>query len=407
MIGMIGFRIGREPALHGLLEPSYWRELGRVGRTMLLVHSAHVEADASGWSKLSEGALQGMMEGLDRYSAYLPKEALEEFEQTTRQQYVGIGVELSRLPDRITINRVFAGGSAAAAGLEPGDQITGVAGRSAETASLAELIERIRGPEGTSVALRVYRPRDESLLDFNLARQSVSVPRVVDAEMVTPEIGYLRITQFGERTAREFRDTLDTLEAQGARALIIDLRNNPGGLLHSAVDIAAEFSAPGDLLVTTESRQRGERRHLAPATAAERRLPVAILLNPGSASAAEVLAGALQDYDRAVLIGERSVGKGSVQSVYTLSEGDGLRLTTARYLTPKGRHLHEVGLEPDVEVDLTDEQYRQLDLIRTHLRHFGPDRFEAQFGFAPIADPQREAAVEALRVRLAALPVTG
>jgi len=406
MVGLVGFRFGREPALLGLFDPGYWRELGRVGRTMLLVHHAHVEADAADWPQLTEGALQGMLNSLDRYSAYLPKEALAEFEETTRQHYVGIGIELSRLPDRITINRVFPGGSAEEMGVQPGDQIIGVAGTAAENTPLAELVDRIRGPAGTTVELRLFRPPDESLHDLTLTRREVRVPRVVDLEMADSEIGYLRITQFGERTAAEFRDAVDQLVRQGARGLIIDLRNNPGGLLQSAVDIAAEFSRPGELLVTTESRNRGERRLLAPATAAGRDLAVAILLNAASASAAEVLAGALRDHDRALLIGQRSVGKGSVQSIYTLSEGDGLRLTTARYLTPRGRNLHEVGLEPDIEVELGDETYRKLELVRTHLAHMGAARFELQFGFAPMPDPQREAAIEALRRRLAARPAT-
>lgn len=406
MMGIVGFRFGREPALLGLFEPGYWRELGRVGRTMLLVHHAHVEPQAAAWPQLAEGALQGMMQGLDRYSAYLPREALAEFEETTRQHYVGVGIELSRLPDRITINRVFPGGSAEEEGIQPGDQIIGVAGSAAENTPLGELVERIRGAAGTTIELRIFRPAKEATLDFVLTRREVRVPRVVDVELAADEIGYLRISQFGERTPQEFRDALDDLTRRGARALIIDLRNNPGGLLHAALDIAAEFSRPGDLLVTTESRHRGERRHVAPSSAPGRDIPLAILLNPGSASAAEVLAGALRDHDRAVLIGERSVGKGSVQSIYTLSEGDGLRLTTARYLTPRGRNLHEVGLDPDIEVDLSDDDYRKIDLVRTHLAHMGPERFESQFGFAPPPDPQRDAAVDALRRRLAIRPAT-
>jgi carboxyl-terminal processing protease len=248
------------------------------------------------------------------------------------------------------------------------------------------------------VTVSVFRPRTKETLERTIVREIIKVQSVRDVRMLTPTIGSIRILQFGEKTAAEFLSALETLEAQGMRALVLDLRDNPGGLLNAAVGVAEPFFEKGELIVYTQGRTPDTREDiLAEPSAPRRTYPVAVLINPGSASASEIVAGALRDTRRAILVGEKSYGKGSVQTVMPVRGGGALRLTTALYYVPSGEAINGHGIEPQIKVALTADEDHKLAIQRNRLPVMSPEEFRQQFEFDPIEDRQMTAAIEALR----------
>jgi carboxyl-terminal processing protease len=234
-------------------------------------------------------------------------------------------------------------------------------------------------------------------LDFRLKRQRIVMPSVRHASVSPDGIGYLQITQFSDPTAKEFAETLARLEKQGMRALVLDLRNNPGGLLTSAIDVCDEFFQPNELIAYTQGRTPASREDFkAAGRHPARTYPIAVLVNAGTASAAEIVTGALQDTRRAVVVGERTYGKGSVQSVIELESGEGMRLTTARYYTPSGRVIHGHGVEPQAVVEISDDDESKLRLQQSRIDLPSVAEFTERFGFAPIGDVQLQTAEELL-----------
>jgi len=221
---------------------------------------------------------------------------------------------------------------------------------------------------------------------------------VRDVRVMADGIGYIQLSEFSEHTTEEFDRALDSLLKQEVTSLVLDLRNNPGGLLDAAVEVAEPFFRKGELIVYTQGRRPKDREDFRAETDGEPlTLTMAVLINAGSASAAEIVAGALKDTGRAVIVGERSFGKGSVQSIFKLKNGEGLRLTTARYYTPSGVTIHEKGIEPQIEVVMTPEEDDQLRLQRSRSDLSDPKEFAARFGFTPIEDRQLQAAIEVLK----------
>jgi len=224
------------------------------------------------------------------------------------------------------------------------------------------------------------------------------VESVRDPHMLGDGIGYIQLVQFSEHSGAEFKKALEQLRAQGARALVLDLRNNPGGLLDAAVDVAEPFFRPGELVVYTQGRTPDSRQDLrAGAGAADLRLPIAVLVNAGTASAAEVVTGALKDTGRAVVVGERTFGKGSVQTVFQLQNGEAMRLTTALYYTPSGISIQEKGIEPQISVPVSLDDEAKLRLQRLRRDLTDPNDFAARFGFEPIADQPLQTAIDVLK----------
>jgi carboxyl-terminal processing protease len=224
------------------------------------------------------------------------------------------------------------------------------------------------------------------------------VDSVRDVRILPGGIGYLQLTEFSEQSGAEFDHALDRLIKDGATSLVLDLRNNPGGLLNAAVEVAEPFFRKGELIVYTQGRKAEDRDDYRSESSGEPlKLPMAVLINAGSASAAEIVAGALKDTGRAVIVGERSFGKGSVQSVFRLKNGEGLRLTTARYYTPSGVSIHEKGIEPQVTVVMTPDEDSKLRLQRARSDVVAPKEFEERFAFTPIEDRQLQAAVDVLK----------
>ena len=325
---------------------------------------------------MEEGIYAGMMAGLgDPYSCYYTAEQYEELMVDTQGVYCGIGAMISQNLETnvMTIIRVFEGSPAAEGGLLAGDMISKVDGRDVTQEELDIVVNNyVKGEENTEVTLTVFRPLVNDYLDITMTRKNVEVP-TVEHQMLTGDIGYVLITQFEMVTAQQFKDAVKDLEGQGMKKLMIDLRSNPGGVVDSAVSIAAYMLPEGDILTTrykngqedvyrtkdkklrVDSSQEGGFPQYPVLDEDELDIPIAILVNENSASASEILAGAMKDYGRATLVGTTTFGKGIVQNLYPLKDGSAIKMTVAKYFTPSGYDLHEKGIQPDVEVELDAE----------------------------------------------------
>jgi carboxyl-terminal processing protease len=248
------------------------------------------------------------------------------------------------------------------------------------------------------VSLSLYRPSAGKHLDLTLTREIIKVESVGTPRVLADGVGYIPITEFSEQTGDQFADALDQLLKRRIGALIIDLRDNPGGLIDAAVEVAEQFFRKGELIVYTQGRKPSDREdYRAEADGDPVDLPIAVLINAGTASAAEIVTGALKDTGRAVVVGERSFGKGSVQSIFKLKNGEGLRLTTAHYFTPSGTSIHEKGITPQVEVVMTPEEDHSLRDQHARPDLTDPREFKRRFGYDPVEDRQLEAALDVLR----------
>jgi carboxyl-terminal processing protease len=302
--------------------------------------------------ELMSTAIRGMVGELDPHSSFMDADEFEDLRIATEGNYSGIGVEVTLESGVIVVIAPIDGSPAARAGIRAGDTILGIDGRAIENEGLAHAIASIRGEPGTVVKLRIGRESAESPLDLEVERAIVSV-HSVRHELLEPGFGYLRISQFSETTGTDIGVALRELQRLAGgrlRGLVLDLRNNPGGVLDAAVEVSDAF-LDGGLIVSAEGRSRESRfRMEAAAGDLTQGTPIAVLVNEGSASAAEIVAGALRDNGRAKLLGQKTFGKGSVQTVMPLADGQALKLTTSRYFTPSGVSIHERGLQPDLEL---------------------------------------------------------
>lgn len=312
------------------------------------VEKNYVEPQDS--EKLIYGAIKGMVQNLDPHSSFMTKEEYDELMTETKGTFSGIGIEITVKDKILTVVSPIEGTPAYEAGLKAGDKIIMVEGQSTQDMSLIEAVKKIRGPEGTKVNLTIAREGEDKPLEFSITRGMIPL-KSVRSYSLEPGIGYIRISNFQSNTAEDLSAALSELEKDGRlKGLAIDLRNNPGGLLSQAIDVS-EFFLDSGIIVSTKGR---EDSHNIQATAhkdnKQRNYPIIVLVNGGSASAAEIVAGALQDNKKAIILGTRTFGKGSVQSILPLSDGSGLRLTTARYYTPSGKSIQTSGITPDIEI---------------------------------------------------------
>ncbi|NBR57909.1 MAG: S41 family peptidase, partial [Opitutaceae bacterium] len=298
---------------------------------------------------------------------------------------------------QIVIVAPIAGTPAERAGMWRGDRLLQINGAVLKNPTVDKVIKLVRGAPETEVALTVFRPTQNRSLEFKLKRERIQLNSVRHAALHAGGIGYLAITQFSERTGDEFKAALTGLEATGLQALVIDLRNNPGGLLDAAIAVCNEFFERDELIVYTQGRTPESRESFkADGHHIHRTYPIAILVNGDTASAAEIVAGAMKDTRRAVIVGEKTFGKGSVQSVMPLRHGEGLRLTTARYYTPSGITIHERGITPQVELEVSAEDEAKLRVQQSRLDLTVAAEFQERFGFVRIEDWQLNAAEEVL-----------
>jgi len=363
-----------------------------------LVGENYVDAKDADYDRLTHAALEGMLRSLDPHSEFLKADAYRELREEMDGKFGGIGVQIERRDNKVVVIAPIADTPGERAGIQRGDEFTKVDGETIEKIGANKVIERLRGKPGTKVSVTLYRPSTKATLELTLTREVIKVGSVRDARILGDGIGYLQLTQFSERTGPEFKKALKQLQSDGARALILDLRNNPGGLLDAAVEVAEPFFRPTELIVYTQGRTADSREEMrAGANAGGLAMPVAVLVNAGTASAAEVVAGALKDTARAVVVGETTFGKGSVQTVFRLKDGEALRLTTARYYTPSGVSIHEKGIEPQVPVAVSPDDEAKVRLQRLRRDITDPKEFAARFGFEPIEDRPLQAALDVLK----------
>jgi len=305
--------------------------------------------------ELIYSAIKGTLRGLDPHSSFLDPDSYREMQVETSGSFGGLGIEITLKDDILTVVSPIDGTPAYRAGLLTGDRIVKIDGLSTKDMQLADAVKRMRGKPGSKVTITVLREGWAEPKDFDIVREQIKVQSVKTVEM-GDGIEYLRLRQFQEHSPHDLEAALEKFSKSGMKALILDLRNNPGGLLTAAVEVSEKFIDDGKLIVYTESRMRNQNmRFSAHAKHSYSQMPMVVLVNQGSASASEIVAGALQDWGRATIVGTQTFGKGSVQTIIPLSDGSGLRLTTAKYFTPKGRSIHGKGITPDVIVEVPKE----------------------------------------------------
>jgi len=375
------------------------RASGYVREVMKIVNDNYVDGNAAAYDHLARNAIHGLVESLDPHSEFLESRDNTELEEDLSGEFGGVGIEVEVREGRVIVIAPIAGTPGEREGIQRGDQIVSIDGHPVESgSSMDDVVGRLRGKPHTTVRLGLFRPGTGRTMTLTLTREIIKVDSVTGARVLDGDVGYIRITEFSEHTAEQFDAALDRLLKQNIGALVIDLRNNPGGLLDAAVEVAEPFFRKGELIVYTQGRKPSDRDDYRSESDGEPLdLPVAVLINAGTASAAEVVTGALKDTRRAVIVGERSFGKGSVQSIFKLKNGEGLRLTTAHYYTPNGVSIHEKGIEPQVQVVMTPDEDGKLRRQNARPDITDPKEFKARFGFAPIDDAQLTAALDVLK----------
>jgi len=296
------------------------------------------------------GAIQGLLFSLDPHSSYLPPEGFKEFQEETRGTYSGIGIEVTIKDDLLTVVSPIADTPADRAGIKAHDVILEIDGIKTKSMGPFEAIKTLRGQEGTEVTIAIYRKGWEKLEKMTLKREVIPL-QSVKAEFLSPGFAYTRITNFQSHTVGDFKSKIKNLEKEHKiKGLILDLRNNPGGLLHQAVSITDLFLREGRIVYTIGRREDQNTTFIAHSTGENYNFPLVVLVNEGSASASEIVAGAIQAHKRGIIVGTQTFGKGSVQTIIPLPDGAGLRMTTAKYYTPDDRSIQALGITPDVEV---------------------------------------------------------
>lgn len=354
------------------LDPDAFEQIELFTRVLEIVRQNYVDPEKVTYEKLINSALTGMLADLDPHCQFMQPRVFKQLRQNTGSTYEGVGITISVRNDTLSIVTVREDGPAARAGVLPGDQILKINNILTEDVGLTEAVQLLKGKPGEKLKLTLRRPATKELIEVEMVREIIKQSTVKDITLLDPKlttpykIGYARILQFSDPTAEELAEALDELEQQGMEAFVLDMRNNPGGLLNIAIDVIGEFVPAGELVLTTEGKPgSGEvrpYRTLAAKKRRDRNYPIAILMNHASASGAEVVAGALQDMRRAIVVGETSFGKGSVQSILPLdgTNGKAIRLTTAKYYTPSHRTIHENGVIPNIVASLTPSEEEQL-----------------------------------------------
>jgi carboxyl-terminal processing protease len=332
------------------LSNSMYEDLKVFTDVLGLIQKDYVEETKS--KDLVNGAIKGMLETLDPHSSYMPPNMFKEMQEETKGRFEGLGIEITIREGVLTVVSPIEDTPAFRAGILAGDQILKIDGESTKNFTLMDSVKRLRGPRGTKVTITIMREGFTKPKEFTLVRDVIPV-RSVRHELLEKNYGYIRLSQFQEKTDGEFEKAVKALEEESKgslKGLVLDLRNNPGGLLDQAVKISDRFIDSG-LIVSVEGRKEDQKlKFYAHPDGNLARYPLVVLVNGGSASGAEIVAGAIQDHGRGIIVGTQTFGKGSVQTIIPLKDGSGLRLTTARYYTPNGRSIQAKGIVPDIVV---------------------------------------------------------
>ena len=368
------------------------------------VRAEYVDGQNLTYRDLTYAAMKGMVRTLDPHSEFLDPAAYHDLQDDTEGQFGGLGLYVTVRSNYVTVVTPMEDTPGFRAGILAGDRIIKINGEDAVKMPLEDAVKRLRGKPGTQVTMTIQRPSSGMVKNFTLTRAVIQLKMLEDINgkeefpLNDDKIGYVCITQFGDNTGDELEAALRKLQAQGMKALILDLRWNPGGLLDEAVNVCQKFLPRGQLIVSTEGRDpaqnsvrwaagRGDELH---------GMPIVVLVNLSSASASEIVTGCLQDLHRAIILGEKTFGKGSVQSIFPLEDGSALKLTTAKYYTPSHRVIHEHGITPDIVVPLSDDEEAVLQYIRPP-GGLEPLSETNRVRLAKIQDPQLVRAEDLLR----------
>jgi carboxyl-terminal processing protease len=394
IVVLLGARLFSDDHARSFFSRDYWHNVFRYAQVMRLAHAVYVDPESRSFTAFTDAALQGGLRSLDRYSEYFNAGEFSAFELSNRRQYVGVGIQVQAISEGIFVTNVFAGGPAEVEGLLPGDAIVAVDSKATKGLDLEAVVGRIRGPAGTVVKLSIERVGETEPLEYNIHRASITLRSVDEVTMKTPSVGYFRINQFTVAVASELDEALEQLRAKGMERLIIDLRDNPGGVLESSIAVASRFLQPDSIVLSVEERDGRGRDYRSHNIMPRFDGPIAILVNSNTASAAEIVAGALRDHSRAKIFGETTFGKASVQGVFSFRRGDGLRVTTSRYRLPGGELINGTGIHPTHPVETKAGAAAAAFLQTTHMRFMDAENFEKHFGFPPQPDVVLQAALE-------------
>jgi len=350
LVMFIGFSSRQNCAAEG--KANDYESIELFTDVMAIIKKSYVEEVDT--KKLVYGAINGMLTSLDPHSSFMPPDTYKEMKIDTKGAFGGLGIEISIKDGFLTVISPIEDTPAFKAGIKSGDQILKIDDKFTKDININDAVKRMRGLKGTSVTLTIMRDGFEKPKEFLLVRDIIQV-KSVKSRLMDGGYGYVRIAQFQEKTDEDLSKALKTMVEQnkgGLKGLVLDMRNDPGGLLDQAVRVSDHFVPEGEMIVYTEGREKDSKMQFtAKKGAKEPNYPIVVLINGGSASASEIVAGALQDHKRAIIMGTQSFGKGSVQTIIPLSDDSGLRLTTARYFTPKGRSIQAKGITPDIVVD--------------------------------------------------------
>src|SRR5215470_12768631 len=378
-----------------------YSQIAIFAKALQLIRQDYVDGNKTSYHDLITAALKGMLGSLDPHSQFMDPDDFRDMQEDTRSRFNGLGIEVAIKNGLPTVVTPMEDTPAARAGILSGDQILKINGTSTERMDLQDVINHLRGAPGQKISLTLIRPSTKEVKDYALERAEIKVQSVKGARLLDPDltgsfkIAYVRLIQFNEPTADELSKALDEMQKQGMQALILDLRNNPGGLLNSAVDVCAQFLPPNTKVVSTQGRVASQQHDYSTSSVKKERpnFPMVVLINEGSASGAEIVAGALKDLHRAVLVGETTFGKGSVQNVMQLPDGSAVRFTTAKYYTPSKQVIQGNGVTPNIRVGMTADQQRALFALRS-AENVKP---EDEKNIIKTKDPQMLRSIDALK----------
>jgi len=367
----VGAKIYLSAAKNAPVEDNEQANLELFNDAIQKIRHEYVDGKNLTYQQLVYAALKGAVAKLDPHSEFLDADSFQQLQDDTEGQFGGLGLVVSLRDGHVTVVAPMEDTPGSRAGILTGDRITQVEGKRVDGQQLADVVKLLRGDPGSSVTLTIERPSTGERKDYTLQRAVILMEMVKDINgkrefpLGADKIGYVRITQFGDKTADDLEDALNKLKQQGMKGLILDLRWNPGGLLEQAVAVCQKFLPRGQLVVSTEGRRVVDKYFARGGGDELPQVPVIVLVNLGSASAAEIVTGCLQDLHRAVILGEKTFGKGSVQTIFPLDDGSALKLTVAKYYTPSHKVIHEHGITPDILVPLTDAEEAALLLKRS------------------------------------------
>ena len=388
MAGFLFAHFWYNPSARAWMDLSFWQQWLRYGETLRLSHAEYHDLNQSRFKNLTDKAIHGMVSSLDKHSSYYSPDQYKDFQEDSHRKYFGIGIMIRKIDRGVLVSKVFLDGPAESAGLQVGDLILRVNNDEIEEMELNEISSKIKGAKGSTVTLDLVR-QDENLT-LNVKRGQIQVSTVDKFYVDENKTGYLHLIQFSARSREEVANALHDMSKNGMKSLILDLRDNAGGLLSSAIEVASFFLPNDTLIVELKGREVEETRsYRTHAVNPKIDVPMIVLINEASASASEIVAGALSILGRAKILGEKSYGKGSVQTIFKLSDQSGLRLTTAMYYLPDGSTIHDQGINPEFIIECSEENETKLRIQR----NLNPDliekyNFDELFGFTPIEDLQ-------------------